>query len=120
MEELIKIDPLTGEEFVAKKMSQRFASPANRIKFNNRLASILNQERAFFDKPCKKSELVLRTLYNPKSKNIYNRYFLEGKGLRFDAFNRIETTKSGVRLYAYYNYAIKMIPNSDDVEIIKL
>lgn len=120
MEQLIKRDPLTGENFAAKRSNQRFATPANRIKFYNKKASILNKERAFFDKPCKESELVLRTLYNPKSKNIYNRYFLEGRGLRFDAYNRIVPTKSGVKLYAYYNYAIRIIPDTDKVEIIKL
>ena len=120
MEQLIKKDPLTGEEFVAKRANQKFATAKNKYTFHNNKNAAINKERAFFDKPCKKSELVLRTLYNPKSKNIYNRYFLEGRGLRFDAFNRIETTKSGVRLYAYYNYAIIIIPNTDEIEIIKL
>lgn len=30
-----RTDPLTGEEFSPKKSSQRFASPENRIKYNN-------------------------------------------------------------------------------------
>lgn len=119
MEELIRKDPLTGEEFVAKKSSQRFASPANRIKFNNRQAAKLNKARAFIDYPCKHSHRVLMSLYDPKSKNIHNRYKLEGKGIRFDAFNRIVNTKYG-RLHAYYDYAIRIIPNTNDIEIIKL
>lgn len=119
MEQLIKKDPLTGEDFAAKRLNQRFASAENKIRFNNRKNAEINKERAFIEKPCKQSHLILKALYNPKSDNIYNRYFLEGKGLRFDAFNRIVDTKYG-KLHAYYEYAIRMIPNSDNVQIIKL
>ncbi len=119
MEQIIKRDPLTGKEFIAKRANQKFASPENKIRFNNRKNAEINKERAFIDKPCKQSHLILKVLYNAKSDNIYNRYFLEGKGLRFDAFNRIVDTKYG-KLHAYYEYAIRIIPNSDNVEIIKL
>lgn len=119
MEQIIKKDPLTGEEFVAKKSSQRFATAANRIKFNNKQASILNQERAFFDKPCKKGELVLRTLYNPKSDNIFHKEYLLGKELQFDAYNHIAVMKNE-KFFAYYGYAIRKIPNSNNYQILKL
>lgn len=119
MEQLIKKDPLTGEVFVAKRSNQRFATAENKIRYHNRKNAEINKERAFIDKPCKLSHLILKALHNPNSDNIYNRYLLEGKGLRFDAFNRIVDTKFG-RLHAYYDYAIRMIPNSDNVQIIKL
>ena len=119
MEQLIKIDPLTGEEFVLKRSNQRFATTENKNRYHNRKNAEINKERAFIDKPCKQSHLILKMLYNPKSNNIYNRYFLEGKGLRFDAYNRIVDTTFG-KLHAYYDYAIRIIPNSDNVQIIKL
>lgn len=119
MEQLIKKDPLTGEEFVAKRANQRFANTDNKIRYHNRQNAKINKERAFIDKPCKLSHCVLKALWKPNSDNIYNRYYLEGKGLRFDAFNRIVDTKYG-KLHAYYEYAIRMIPNSDNVQIIKL
>lgn len=119
MEQIIKKDPLTGEEFVAKKSSQRFATAANRIKFNNKQASILNQERAFFDKPCKKSELVLRTYYDPKSDSIFHEKWLEGKGVSFDAYNHVEIVNNE-KVYAYYGYAIQKLKDADFVKIIKL
>ena len=119
MEQLIKIDPLTGEKFTAKRANQRFACAKNKIRYNNRKNAEINKERAFIEKPCKQSHLILKVLYNTKSDNIYNRYFLEGKGLRFDAFNRIVDSKYG-KLHAYYDYAIRIIPNSDNVQIIKL
>jgi hypothetical protein len=119
MEQFIKIDPLTGDKFVAKRTNQRFACIENKIRYHNRKNAEMNKERAFIEKPCKQSHLILKAIYNPKSDNIYNRYFLEGKGLRFDAFNRIVDTKYG-KLHAYYEYAIRIIPNSDNVQIIKL
>lgn len=114
-----KIDPLTKEKFISKKISQKFATPANRIKFNNRKASILNQERAFFDKPCRDSHIALKLLYDPNSKNIHNMYFLEGKGVDFKASNHQVDTKYG-RLPAFYEYAVRRIPNTDDIQIIKI
>ncbi|MEY4963326.1 MAG: hypothetical protein RLZZ323_645 [Bacteroidota bacterium] len=119
MEQLIKKDLLTGEEFVAKRANQRFARPANRIKFYNRKASILNQERAFFDKPCKKSELALRTLYNRKSDNIFHKEFLRGKGVNFRAYNHIEEINNE-RIICYYGYALRKVPDSDNYQILKL
>ena len=119
MDQLTKIDPLTGEEFVAKRANQRLATTENKIRYHNRKNAEINKERAFIDRPCKQSHLILKALHNPNSDNIYNRYYLEGKGLRFDAFNHIVDTKYG-KLHAYYEYAIRMIPNSDNVQIIKL
>ncbi len=119
MENNYKIDPLTGEQFIPKKSSQRFARPENRIKYGNKKASLLKQERAFFDKPCKKSHIILIHLYNPDSDNIFHRKFLEGMGFNFNAYNRVVDTKYG-RLGAYYDYAIRKIPNTDNIQIIKL
>ena len=120
MEDQYKIDPLTKQRFIPKKISQKFATPANRIKFNNRKASKLNQERAFFDKPCRKSHAELKSLYNPDSENIYNMYFLEGKGVVFKAWNHMADTKEHGKLHAFYNFAIRSIPNTDNIQIIKL
>lgn len=119
MEQLIKKDPLTGESFVAKRANQRFATVENKIRFNNRKNAEINKERAFFDKPCKKGELVLRTLYNPKSNNIFHKEFLQGMGLRLDAYNHVEKINNE-KVFAYYGYAISKVPDSDNYEIIKL
>ena len=119
MEQLIKIDPLTGEEFVAKRSNQRFANAENKIRYNNRKNAEINKERAFFDKPCKKGELVLRTLYNPKSDNIFHKEFLQGMGLRLDAYNNVEEINNE-RIICYYGYALRKVPDSDNYQIIKL
>lgn len=120
MENQYKTDPLTNERFLPKKISQKFATPANRIKFNNRKASKLNQERAFLDKPCRKSHSVFKSLYDPESDNIHHKQFLRGKGVDFKAWNHIVDTHEHKNLQAYYDYAIRRIPGTDNYEIIKL
>jgi hypothetical protein len=119
MEKEFRIDPLTGEEFIPKKITQKFANRANRIKHNNMKASKLNQERAFFDKPCRKSHLVLKSLFKPDLQNIYNMHYLEGKGVDLRASNHQVDTKYGI-LPAFYDYALRSFPNTDNLQIIKL
>jgi len=119
MEQLIKKDPLTGEEFVAKRANQRFASIENKIRYHNRKNAEINKERAFFEKPCKKSELVLRALYNPKSENIFHKEFLRGKGVNFRAYNHVEEINNE-RIICYYGYALRKVPDSDNYQILKL
>lgn len=119
MEQLIKIDPLTCKEFIAKRSNQRFATAENKIRYHNIKNAEINKERAFIDKPCKKSELVLRTFYDPKSDNIFHEKWLEGKGVSFDAYNHVEIVNKE-KVYAYYGYAIQKLINPDFVKIIKL
>lgn len=119
MEPLIKTDPLTGEKFVAKRSNQRFATLENKNQYHNRKNAEINKERAFFDKPCKKGELVLRTLYKAKSDNIFHKEFLKGKGLSLDAYNHIVVINNE-KIIAYYGYALRKVPDSDNYQIIKL
>jgi hypothetical protein len=119
MEDQYKIDPLTNERFVPKRINQKFATPANRIKYYNTKATKLNQERAYFDIPCRKSHLELMSLHTLDPKKIYHYYFLKGKGVVFSAYNHIVDTKYGI-LPAYYNYALRRMPNPDYYQIIKL
>lgn len=119
MEEIIKTDPLTGEKFVAKKSSQRFASPANRIKFNNRQASILNQERAFLDRHIHKNDLILKEIYVERSDNVFDIMWLKGKGLRFDATNR-QINYKGKQEHCVYNFMLIEIEGTNKIKIIKI
>ncbi len=114
-----KTDPLTKEKFIPTKITQKFASPANRIKFNNMKASKLNQERAFIDKPCRQSHVILKALYAIDPKKLYNIHYLEGKGVDFTAYNHQTITSSG-KLPSYYDYALRNIQNTETYQIIKL
>jgi hypothetical protein len=96
-------DPLTGEEFIPKKISQRFATPQNRIKYNNRLAGALRQEKAYVDKPMNSTHRILRELMKNKKKETFYKQFLIGKGVDFRVSNN--TVKvDGYTRYALYEF----------------
>lgn len=119
MEEIIKTDPLTGDKFVAKRANQRFATKENRIKFHNNQASILNQKRAFFDKPCKQSQILLQKLDGTKLDNKFHVEFLTGIGVHLDAYNHVKQKDAG-DLFCYYDYALQKTDNPEFLKIIKL
>ena len=45
METLKRKDLLTNEEFIPKKISQRFANSKNRIKYNNQKATLEDKRK---------------------------------------------------------------------------
>lgn len=96
-------DKLTGEEFVPKKISQKFANPQNRVKYNNNLANALRQERAVVDKPINKAHRILKELMKNKKKETFHKQFLLGKGIDFKALNKIITVE-GIPRYALYEF----------------
>jgi len=93
-------DPLTGEEFIPKKISQRFASSQNRIKYNNKLAGALRQEKAYVDKPMNSTHRILRDLMKNKKKETFYKQFLIGKGVDFRIINNT------VKVDGYIKYAL--------------
>jgi|GEM_PF-1532353 len=96
-------DPLTGEEFIPKKKTQRFATTQNRIKYNNKLAGALRQEKAYVDKPMNSTHRILRELMKNKKKETFYKQFLIGKGVDFRIINN--TIKvDGFIQYAIYEF----------------
>ena len=82
----IRIDPLTGESFIPKKITQIFASSANRIKFNNNNASKLRKDNAFIDKPLRNNHRILRELLADKKEFKEFRHYFRGQGFSFFHF----------------------------------
>lgn len=113
-----RIDPLTGEEFIPKKSSQKFASPINRITFNNQKANKLRQERSFIDQLVHKNHLILREIYIPGQDNIFNSHWLRGKGYVFEAYNRVVKYK-GQFTIAVYEFLIIDTGIDDKIKIVK-
>ncbi|WP_309640752.1 hypothetical protein [Flavobacterium sp.] len=111
------IDPLTGEEFEPKKKSQRFACPANRIKYNNQKAIKLRESRSFLDKHVHKNHLILKEICGNRKENIFNMYFLEGKGFRFDATNHDMMFQNRFER-CVYEFIVIPVENSDNFKII--
>lgn len=119
MEIKLHTDPLTGETFIPKKISQRFSCPANRIKYNNLKASQLKQERAFLDKHIHKNHLILREIYVDNETNLFDKMWLKGKGLRFDATNHLHHYK-GKYHNCVYEYILIEIAETNSIKIIKI
>jgi hypothetical protein len=119
METIKKTDPFSGEEFLPKKISQIYACPANRIKHNNSKASIIRQERAFLDKHIHKNHRILREIYKEGGGNIFNCFWMEGKGFRFDATNHQEKFEGKLRS-CVYEFMLIEIELKDNIQIKKL
>lgn len=96
-------DPLTGEEFIPKKKTQRFATPQNRIKYNNKLAGALRQEKAYLDIPMNSTHRILRELMKNKKKETFYKQFLIGKGVDFRIINNTKKVDGFIQ-YAIYEF----------------
>ena len=119
MEQIIRKDPLTGEEFIPKKISQRFACTENRIRYGNLIASRKRQDKAFLDKPMNKNLNIIIEIYVEGGKNIFNIDWMEGKGFRFNATNHKVYHEGKYRDCVYY-FMIIQIENTNNIKIIKL
>lgn len=119
MEPITLKDPLTGQVFIPKKISQKYASPENRIKHNNKKASMLRQERAFLDKHIHKNHLIIKEIYKEGSDNLFDEMWLKGKGFRFDATNR-QVLHKGKYEHCIYNFMLLVIEKTNKIKIIKI
>lgn len=114
----MKRDPLTKEEFLPKSISQRFASPENRIKFHNLNAKALRHSSAFINKPLHVNLRVLNELMKGKNKAFFHKEFMLGKGFSFEVLTNY-TEWEGKRYPQVYKFII--IPFSDEkIQIIKM
>ena len=75
MKSIEKIDPLTGERFIALRSNQVFATEENRIRFNNEKAKEIRIEKSFVDKPLHKNLLILTELMEGKLESIFHEIY---------------------------------------------
>ena len=76
-------DLLTGEEFIPRKSSQKFACSENRIKYNNLKAKRFRLSRAYIEGPQINNLKILKELLVDKKEGHFHKQFLEGKGYNF-------------------------------------
>ena len=110
-------DPLTGEEFIPKKSSQRFATPQNRIKYNNERASKIRLEKAFIDKPLHSNRNILKALLGAKSEIMVHQEFLRGNGFNYNIVTHMEKWEDK-NVPCVYEFMIISLPN-DQIKILK-
>lgn len=112
-------DPLTGEEFVPKKISQRFATSDNRIKFNNQKANAVRKEVSYIDKPLHLNRRILKQLMGNEKEKTFHKEFLLGKGIDFRVTTHVITIDSIKRfclyqfIYIFDDQNVTIINNSD-------
>jgi hypothetical protein len=87
MSDLTKNDPLSGEQFIPKRVNQRFASASNRKKFNNQQANQLRKKRAIIYGPLNKNHLLLMKLMKDIDESVFTYDYLEGYGIQFNCFS---------------------------------
>jgi hypothetical protein len=98
MREVLKRkDPYSGEEFIAKRVNQRFARPENRIKYNNNVANELRREREHINKPIHSSHLKIRKLMLRKIKAEFSFDYMEGAEIVFKVFTHYELYRGLLR-----------------------
>jgi hypothetical protein len=117
MKKDLRKDLLTGEEFVPKKSSQRFATPQNRIKYNNEKASQIRLQRAFIDKPLHHNRAILLDLLETKRDLIIHREFLRGRGYDFCLTTHYDEWE-GKNVPCLYEFMIIKI-NNEQIKILK-
>jgi hypothetical protein len=110
MKREVRKDPLTGEEFMPKKISQRFATSQNRIKYNNEKASKTNLERARIDKPLHSNRNILKELLGNKTEVIVHEEFLLGRGYDFHLIT-YSMSLGGKNIPCVYEFMIITLAN---------
>jgi len=90
---LVMKDLLTGEEFQPKKISQKFKTAQNRIKYHNQKSNELRKKKAKVDGPLHKNLRILNELMEGKSEETFHDQFLLGKGFDFKVTNRVLSHK---------------------------
>lgn len=103
-------DLLTGEEFIPKKITQRFATPANRIKYNNEKASQTRKKRAFVDKPLHRNQVILSQLLENNKDITVHEEFLLGRGYNFKLISHYDVVEEK-NYPCVYEYVIITLPN---------
>lgn len=99
------IDPYTGEEFEPKRRSQKFATPQNRIAYNNAKAAAIREEKSKYDKPLHLNYRILEEVTKGKREVRLHQERLIGKGFHFGVHNHVEMHGETYR-YCIYQYVL--------------
>lgn len=113
---MTKQDLLTGEIFTPKKSHQKFASPKNRIIYNNNKANSLRKRTEAINKPLHNNYLILSKLMADKEAQTFHKQFLLGCGFSFSVQTHIIKIENK-EYAALYQYAIMPL-DDDEIKII--
>ena len=112
----LRKDPLTKEDFIAKRVNQKFAKPENRIKFYNSQANELRKETSVINNAIIKTHRLYRILMGDKREAVFPYEFLKGYGINLSVFNHFLKI-NGVTHQAIHEFVIILI-DDNSVKII--
>lgn len=104
------LDLLTNEEFIPKRINQKFAKPANRIKYYNKKANNLRNYLNYINKPLLQNFKILTSLMENKTEMEFHKQYLIGKGFDFKVITHY-SMYNNLRLPNVYNFKIHSIEN---------
>ncbi len=114
---MIKKDLLTGDDFEAKRINQKFANPHNRIRYYNRKANELRHKTANVNKQLHMNLRILNELTFNNNELVVHKQYLLGKGFSFEVLTHLEIYEK-LNRFAIYNYTILSLEN-EQIKIIK-
>jgi hypothetical protein len=103
-------DLLTGESFIPRRITQKFARAENRIKFHNQKANKLRHSVMFVNTPLQKNLRILNEIMLGKSKGVFHKQYLLGKGYSFDVLTHYENFEEK-RTACIYHFTIQVGEN---------
>jgi hypothetical protein len=111
------LDLLTNEEFIPKRINQKFAKPENRIKYYNKKANDLRNYLNYINKPLFQNFKVLSSLMANDTEAEFHKQFLIGKGVDFKIITHY-SIYNNLKLPTIYNFKIQSLEN-ERIKIIK-
>jgi hypothetical protein len=109
-------DLLTQEEFVPKRINQKFATSKNRIRYYNNKANQYRHSVDYLSKPLHANIKILNELMKGKKEETFHKEFLLGKGFNIGIHTHFEAYE-GKNHFAIHNYILISISNNQ-VKII--
>jgi hypothetical protein len=103
-------DLLTGEGFYPSRITQKFARAENRIKFHNQKANKLRHSVMFVNNPLQKNLRILNEIMVGKTKGVFHKQYLLGKGYSFDVLTHYENFE-GKRTACIYHFTMQVGEN---------
>lgn len=112
-------DLLTNEEFIPLRITQKFASAANRIKYYNQIAKDFRVQTNYIKKPLLSNIKILNELMQGKLIASFHKEFLSGKGFDFTAYFQSIKVDDNTRIIQLHQYTLQLL-NNNSIEIKKL
>ena len=110
-------DPLTGELFVPKKVTQKFKNRENQIKYNNQLQSLRREFLGHLLRPLLKTHRILTNAIGDRNSITLHKQWLAGAGADMTLFTHVETIDAK-GFHAIFNFTI--LANNEYYKITKI